>query len=113
VINVLDFVLHEQCTRVAPVYTAASYRRSANKGGKGGRTRKSDNVLSRLATAKVAGIQAAVTDGMLLAQPCEEALETETVAAVGRGAVPECEVSNQVLCELGTGMTYFLWSVYQ
>ena len=42
----------------------------------------------RLAAAHVAGVQAGVTDGVLLAQPGEEALEAETVAAVGRGAVP-------------------------
>jgi hypothetical protein len=41
----------------------------------------------RLAAAHVTGVQAGVADGMLVAQPGEEALQTETVATVGRGAV--------------------------
>ena len=41
----------------------------------------------RLAAAHVAGVQAGVADGVLLAQPGEEALEAETVAAVGAGSV--------------------------
>lgn len=45
---------------------------------------------SRLAAAKVARIQAAVTDGVLLAEPGEEALEAEPVTTVGRAAVPDC-----------------------
>ena len=47
----------------------------------------------RLAAAHVAGVQAGVTDGVLLAQPGEEALEAETVAAVRGGAVPGRGVS--------------------
>lgn len=47
----------------------------------------------RLAAAHVAGVQAGVADGVLLAQPGEETLEAETVAAVGRGAVSVREVS--------------------
>lgn len=43
---------------------------------------------SRLASAHVTRVQTGIANGMLLAQPGEEALETETVAAVGRGAVP-------------------------
>ncbi len=43
----------------------------------------------RLAAAHVARVQAGVADGVLVAQPSKEALETETVAAVGRGAVPD------------------------
>lgn len=43
---------------------------------------------SRLAATEVAGIQAAVADGVLLAEPGEEALETEPVAAMGRRSVP-------------------------
>ena len=45
-------------------------------------------LCSRLAAAEVAGVQAAVADGVLLAEPGEEALETESVAAVGRRTVP-------------------------
>ena len=41
-----------------------------------------------LAAPEVARVQAAVADGVLLAQPGEEALEAEAVAAVGGGAVP-------------------------
>jgi hypothetical protein len=41
----------------------------------------------RLAAAHVAGVQAGVADGVLLAQPGEETLETEAVAAVRGGAV--------------------------
>jgi predicted regulator of Ras-like GTPase activity (Roadblock/LC7/MglB family) len=48
---------------------------------------RNDTRRLRLATAHVAGVQAGVTDGVLVAQPCEETLETETVAAVGGGAV--------------------------
>lgn len=44
-------------------------------------------LCSRLATAEVAGVQAAVADGVLLAEPGEETLEPEAVAAVGRGTV--------------------------
>ena len=40
-------------------------------------------LCSRLAAAEVAGVQAAVADGVLLAEPGEEALETESVTAVG------------------------------
>jgi hypothetical protein len=47
----------------------------------------------RLAAAHVAGVQASVADGVLLAQPGEEALETETVATVRGGAVSVREVS--------------------
>ena len=43
---------------------------------------------SRLAASKVARVQAAVADSVLLAQPGEEALETEAVAAVRGGPVP-------------------------
>jgi len=39
-------------------------------------------LCSRLAAAEVAGVQAAVADGMLLAEPGEETLETESVTAV-------------------------------
>lgn len=42
---------------------------------------------SRLATAEVAGVQAAVADSVLLAEPGKEALETESVTAVGRRTV--------------------------
>ena len=45
-------------------------------------------LCSRLAAAEVAGVKAAVADGVLLAEPGEEALETESVTAVGRRAVP-------------------------
>lgn len=38
---------------------------------------------SRLAASEVARVQAAVADGVLLAEPCKEPLETETVATVG------------------------------
>jgi hypothetical protein len=44
-------------------------------------------IYLRLATAHVTRVQASVADGVLVAQPGEEALEAETVAAVGRGAV--------------------------
>jgi hypothetical protein len=37
---------------------------------------------SRLAAAKVAWVQAAVTNGVLLAEPSEEPLKTETIAAM-------------------------------
>jgi hypothetical protein len=47
--------------------------------------------LSRLAATKVARIQAAVADSVLLAEPSEEALETETIAAMGRASVPKEE----------------------
>jgi hypothetical protein len=72
-------------------------------------------VRSRLAAAEVAGIQAAVADGVLLAEPCEEALETEAVAAVRRGAVPDTHVSMscEAKCCGVVAVTYFLWSVYQ
>ena len=46
----------------------------------------------RLAAPEVARVQAAVADGVLLAQPSEEALETQAVAAVGGGAVPNSHV---------------------
>jgi hypothetical protein len=55
--------------------------------------KRRENDYSRLAATEVARIQAAVADGVLLAQPSEEALETETVAAVGRGAVPDFELA--------------------
>jgi hypothetical protein len=51
--------------------------------------KKKSRTCSRLATAEVAGVQAAVADGVLLAQPGEEALETKTVTAVGAGTIPE------------------------
>jgi hypothetical protein len=68
----------------------------------------------RLAAAHVAGVQAGVADGVLLAQPGEEALEAETVAAVGGGAVPVREklVDGRRKNTLFKG-THFLTSVYQ
>ena len=42
---------------------------------------------SWLAAPKIAGVQAAVTDRVLLAQPGEEALKAEPISAVWRGAV--------------------------
>jgi hypothetical protein len=80
------FVVREQIHRL--VYTSSC--------GKGKRKPRK-KYLSRLASSKVARVQAAVADCMLLAQPCEEALETETVAAVRRGAVPFVKVSNVFL----------------
>jgi hypothetical protein len=69
---------------------------------------------SRLAATKVAWVQAAVANGMLLAQPSEEALETETVAAVRGRTIPDSSISIKVpQAEKRDGMTYFLWSVYQ
>jgi len=47
----------------------------------------------RLAAAHVTGIQASVTDGVLVAQPGEEALQAETVATVRGGAVSVKDVS--------------------
>ena len=41
----------------------------------------------RLAAAHVTGVQAGVADCVLVAQPGKEALQTETVATVGRRAV--------------------------
>jgi translation initiation factor 6 (eIF-6) len=52
-----------------------------------------NNTRLRLAAAHVTGVQAGVADGMLVAQPGEEALQTKTVATVGRGAVPVRYVS--------------------
>ena len=46
-------------------------------------------ICSRLAAAEVARVQAAISDSVLLAQPCEEALETQSVTAVRRRSVPE------------------------
>jgi hypothetical protein len=75
---------------------------------------KRSRTSSRLAAAKVAGVQAAVADRVLLAQPGEEALETETVAAVGAGTIPEEHMLVRYRWSgCGYGMTYFLWSVYQ
>jgi hypothetical protein len=54
---------------------------------------------SRLATAKVAWVQAAITNRVLLAQPSKEAFETETVAAVGGGTVPGLLLADGVLHE--------------
>lgn len=54
----------------------------------------------RLAAPEVAWIQAAVADGVLLAEPGEEALEAEAVPAVGRGTVPGEIVSNPVCFEV-------------
>ena len=67
-----------------------------------------------LAAPEVARVQAAVADGVLLAQPGEEALEAETVAAVGRGAVPGREklVDGRRKITLFKS-THFLTSVYQ
>jgi hypothetical protein len=70
----------------------------------------------RLAAPKVARVQAAVADGVLLAQPREEALETEAVAAMGGGAVPINQVSmcfifkprEVVKDRRKGGITYFL-----
>jgi hypothetical protein len=42
----------------------------------------------RCATASVARVQRAITDGVASAQPGEETLQTETVATVGGGTVP-------------------------
>jgi hypothetical protein len=74
--------------------------------------REKRNHASRLAAAEVARVQAAVADGVLLAQPGEEALETETVAAVGAGSVSEEHVLVDE-CRWWYGVAYFLWSVYQ
>jgi hypothetical protein len=53
-----------------------------------GRVQAGNEVLrSRLAAAEVAGVQAAVADGVLLAEPSEEAFKTQSVAAVGRRTV--------------------------
>jgi hypothetical protein len=70
--------------------------------------------LLRLAAAHVAGVQAGVADGVLLAQPGEEALEAETVATVGGGAVPVREklVDGRRTITL-VKSTHFLTSVYQ
>ena len=69
---------------------------------------------SRLAAAKVARVQAAVAYSVLLTQPGEETLETETVAAVGGGAVPISKLANKFHRHVTrAGCTYFLWSVYQ
>jgi hypothetical protein len=42
----------------------------------------------RRAAAGETGVQGAVADGVASAQPGQEALQTETVAAVGGGTVP-------------------------
>jgi hypothetical protein len=55
--------------------------------------KRRENDYLRLTATEVARVQAAITDGVLLAQPSEEALETETVAAVGRRAVPDFELA--------------------
>jgi len=46
------------------------------------------------ASACETGVQGAVTDGIASAQPGEETFQTETVATVGGGSVPEITVSD-------------------
>ena len=58
-------------------------------------------------------VQAAVADGVLLAEPGEEALKTKTVTAVGRRTVPGVMLVRHKLMERVWWLTYFLWSVYQ
>jgi hypothetical protein len=70
----------------------------------------------RLAAAHVTGVQAGVADGMLVAQPGEEALQTETVATVGRRTVSVKDMLVHVCFLIDDGewdSTYFLTSVYQ
>ena len=68
----------------------------------------------RLAAAHVTGVQAGVADSVLVAQPGEEALQTETVATVGRRAVSVKSSLVHVKFEVGVlSFTYFLTSVYQ
>ena len=50
----------------------------------------------RSATTHVTGVETAVADGVLVAQPGEEALEAETVASVGRRAI---SVDRMSVCE--------------
>lgn len=67
----------------------------------------------RLAAAHVAGVQAGVADGVLLAQPGEEALEAETIATVRGGAVSVRELVDGLLRAKLSKNTHFLTSVYQ
>jgi hypothetical protein len=57
---------------------------------------RNDTRRLRLATAHVAGVQAGVADSVLVAQPCEETLEAETVATVRGGAVSVKYVSERI-----------------
>jgi hypothetical protein len=57
--------------------------------GKGERKSIGKKASLGLAATEVARIQAAVADGVLRAEPCEETLETKSVTAVGGGTVPE------------------------
>jgi hypothetical protein len=70
----------------------------------------------RLAAAHVTGVQAGVADSVLVAQPGEEALQTETVATVGRRTVSVKDMLVYVCFLIDDGewdSTYFLTSVYQ
>lgn len=83
------------------------------------------NLKSRLATTHEARVQASRPDSVLVCNPGQEALKSETISAVGRCAVPvqeerllatwvDTRTYNSVRKATHTDIiTYLRWSVYQ
>lgn len=67
----------------------------------------------RLATTHIAGIQACISNSVLLAQPSQKSLQTNTVAAVRRTSVPSLSKLVKVPRQHDSGSTYLRWSKYQ